>query len=347
MKVFISYAREDYSTARKLCDDLREAGADTWLDDDELIPGQDWKAEITKAIKQSGHFIALISTKSVVKRGFVQTELKKALEVLSNIPGKDIFIIPARIDDCGIPDELEHLHCADLFPDYEKGFSKILRAIPGRKQAEPSEPQKPAEVKEPVKEAETPKAKPSETAKPEVKPEAVKASGDVYKLRSEPETLSEDDVSALIKKHNFHCKKYNWTEKWYNESGDFKNDFKDNGDGTITDSVTGLVWEKAGSHHMPFNKAQGYIDGLNKKKFAGFDDWRLPTLEKLASLLENKKVDDFFIDPLFDRKQRWCWTSDKASGGAWNVYFLSGNVNWSNLVSSSYVRGVRSQTIDY
>ncbi len=135
-KVFISYAREDIKTARKLCDDLREAGADTWLDDDELIPGQDWKAEITKAIKKSGHFIALISTNSVEKRGFVQSELKKALEVLSELPGKDIFIIPARIDNCGIPDELEHFHCADLFPDYEKGFNKILKGIEDDKQDE-------------------------------------------------------------------------------------------------------------------------------------------------------------------------------------------------------------------
>ncbi|MCP4112858.1 MAG: TIR domain-containing protein [Desulfobacteraceae bacterium] len=248
-KVFISYAREDIETARKLCDDLREAGADTWLDDDELIPGQDWKAEITKAIKKSGHFIALISTKSVEKRGFVQTELKKALEVLSNIPGKDIFIIPARIDDCGIPDELEHLHCADLFPDYERGFSKILRAIPGRKHAAPSEPQKPvtpAGVEEPVEEktgqAETPvREKPEVKAeKPEVKPEAVSTPGEVYKLRSEPITLSDDDVKTMLKKHNF------FDSDW-NKSESFKNDLKDNGNGTITDSVTGLMWQKSGS----------------------------------------------------------------------------------------------------
>ncbi|MCP4349453.1 MAG: toll/interleukin-1 receptor domain-containing protein [Desulfobacterales bacterium] len=135
-KVFISYAREDIETARKLCDDLSDAGTAPWLNYNELIPGQNWKTEITKAIKGCRHFIALLSTNSVEKRGFVQTELKKALEVLSEIPGKDIFIIPARIDDCGIPDELADLHCADLFPSYEMGFETILKSIEADKPGE-------------------------------------------------------------------------------------------------------------------------------------------------------------------------------------------------------------------
>ncbi|MCP4344602.1 MAG: DUF1566 domain-containing protein [Desulfobacterales bacterium] len=169
---------------------------------------------------------------------------------------------------------------------------------------------------------------------------------DIYRLRSKPQTLSDDDVRDLIKKHKFYCKKHNWTEKWYNESGDFKNDFKDNGDGTITDSATGLVWEKTGSEYMRLSKAQSYFQELNQKKFAGYNDWRLPTLEELASLLESEKVDGLYINPLFDRKQRWCWTADKrADGNAWLVYFYNGDVSWYNLGLNSYVRAVRSQTM--
>ncbi len=174
-----------------------------------------------------------------------------------------------------------------------------------------------------------------------------------YRLRSKPEALSDDDVRDMIKKNNFFIKKRNWTEtrQWDNESGDFKHDFKDNGNGTITDSVTGLVWEKAGSpNHMLFRDTQGYIQGLNKKKFAGYNDWRLPTLEELASLLENKEVDDLFTDPLFDRKQRWCWSADKRASrgrGVWHVCFYFGSVNWSSLKNYHYVRAVRSRTIDY
>ncbi|MCP4345924.1 MAG: DUF1566 domain-containing protein [Desulfobacterales bacterium] len=163
-----------------------------------------------------------------------------------------------------------------------------------------------------------------------------------YRLRSKSGTLTTDDVKAMLKKYSFY-------DRRWNKSGDFTNNFKDNGDGTVTDSVTGLMWQKSGSDsYMKYDKAQAYIDGLNRDKFAGYNDWRLPTLEELASLLENKEVDDLFIDPLFDRKQRWCWTADKkASGGAWLVYFYFGSVNRLYLVNSYYVRAVRSRTIDY
>ncbi|MDM8522069.1 toll/interleukin-1 receptor domain-containing protein [Desulfococcaceae bacterium HSG8] len=136
-KIFISYDREDIGTARKLYDDLKDAGLDVWLDDEDLIPGQNWKKAITKAIRESRFFIALISTKSVVKKGFVQTELKKALDVFDQFPDDDIFLIPARIDNCDIPERLADLHCADLFPEYERGFGKLLKAFQVGEATEP------------------------------------------------------------------------------------------------------------------------------------------------------------------------------------------------------------------
>ena len=48
-------------------------------------------------------------------------------------------------------------------------------------------------------------------------------------------------------------------------------------------------------------------------------------------------------NPIFDKKQEWCWSSDKCSpGGAWHVNFNYGYVNWLDLRSYYYVRVVRS-----
>ncbi|MCP4353773.1 MAG: DUF1566 domain-containing protein [Desulfobacterales bacterium] len=161
----------------------------------------------------------------------------------------------------------------------------------------------------------------------------------LHRLRSEPRELSREDIEVMLKKYNF----FDWLK---NESGNFKNNFTDNYDGTITDSVTGLIWQKSGSEEFALDKTQIYIDDLNRRKFAGYDDWRLPTLEELASLLENEKVDGLHINPLFDREQRLCWSADKrASGGAWDVYFDVGYVDWCNLKNLGYVRGVRSRTM--
>ena len=64
-KVFISYAHEDIKTALKLYNDLQNNSISVWLDKKSLLPGQNWKIEIEKAITESEYFIALISENSV------------------------------------------------------------------------------------------------------------------------------------------------------------------------------------------------------------------------------------------------------------------------------------------
>ncbi len=71
---------------------------------------------------------------------------------------------------------------------------------------------------------------------------------DIYRLRSKPQVLSEDDVRDMIRKHNFYSRvSFIMGKKWQNKSGSFRNDFTDNINGTVTDSVTGLMWQKSGS----------------------------------------------------------------------------------------------------
>jgi formylglycine-generating enzyme required for sulfatase activity len=128
--VFISYAREDLEDARKLYNDLKRAGANPWLDTESLLPGQRWKVEIRRAIRENRYFLAVLSSNSVSRRGYVHKEVAEALELLGEFPESEIFIIPARLDDCSPSHEsLRDLHWVDMFPKWEDGLKKILLAI--------------------------------------------------------------------------------------------------------------------------------------------------------------------------------------------------------------------------
>lgn len=115
----------------------------------------------------------------------------------------------------------------------------------------------------------------------------------------------------------------------------------------VIDFATGLTWQQSGSkENMRFKDAKEYIKALNHEKFAGYNDWCLPTLEEAMSLMEpEKKNGDLYIDPVFDRKQFLIWTADKQSAGvAWGVSFLIGScaINLVDYIYYNSVRAVRS-----
>ena len=58
--------------------------------------------------------------------------------------------------------------------------------------------------------------------------------------------------------------------------------YKNNGDGTVTDLNTGLIWQSDPGEKMTFNQAAA---GASKCKIAGYEDWRLPTIKELYSLI--------------------------------------------------------------
>lgn len=128
--VFISYAREDQSWAERLYMDLRKQQIDVWLDVRCIAAGADWEHEIRKAIRSSRYFILLLSSHSITKRGFVQKEMKEAIDVLQEFPKGQIYLIPARIDKTEpIDEELRQLNWVDLTPDYHSALARILSSI--------------------------------------------------------------------------------------------------------------------------------------------------------------------------------------------------------------------------
>lgn len=126
-KVFLCYAKEDYSIVEPIFEKLISRGHQPWMDKRNLLPGQDWEYEISRSIKASDFFIACMSHSSVSKRGYVQKEVKFALDVLGEIPQGQIFLIPLRLEPCEVPPNLRFLHWLDLTSDddYFKLFESI------------------------------------------------------------------------------------------------------------------------------------------------------------------------------------------------------------------------------
>ncbi len=115
-------------------------------------------------------------------------------------------------------------------------------------------------------------------------------------------------------------------------------------DKVVIDHATGLMWHHSGSgENMEWEDAKKWVRKLNNRGYPGYSDWRLPTVEEAASLLESGESNGLHIDPVFSYSQEWIWTGDVyGTKGAWGVYFGSDLVFWVNFDSKFYVRPVRS-----
>ena len=130
MRVFISYGKEDQVIAEKLYHDLKQSDITPWMDNKDILGGQNWKNEIRNAIEKSDYFITLLSSSSLSARGFVHKEQKIALDIFEECQKDKIFIIPVRIDGCESSDiRLQELWAVDLFPSYQKGIEQIMRSL--------------------------------------------------------------------------------------------------------------------------------------------------------------------------------------------------------------------------
>lgn len=138
--------------------------------------------------------------------------------------------------------------------------------------------------------------------------------------------------------------------------------YTDNGDGTVTDNNTGLMWEKKsddGSLHdkdNAFYRWSGngsqetiwdWLDDVNAEGgtgYAGHNDWRIPNRQELESIVDVGRYNPS-IDPVFGpavAADYWSSTSYAAPPfGAWGVYFYGGNVYAGDKSSPGCIRAVR------
>jgi len=136
-----------------------------------------------------------------------------------------------------------------------------------------------------------------------------------------------------------------------------KTRFKDNGDGTVTDHETQLMWKQTDSYQdsskwMNWFEALEYVRKLNDEKFAGYSNWRLPNLEEAEGLYDEdfitKDMDrlDIHIHSCFSPGGGFStWTSvQRAHSTAAVFYYRYGHGNMANKegISKESARPVRS-----
>jgi len=130
LKVFLCHASGDKPAVRELYHRLRADGIDPWFDEESLLAGQDWQLEIPKAVRSSDAVIICLSRKAITKAGYVQKEIKYALDVAEEQPEGTIFLIPLRLEECDVPERLRRPHWVDFFQ--ETGYWRLLRALGAR-----------------------------------------------------------------------------------------------------------------------------------------------------------------------------------------------------------------------
>jgi hypothetical protein len=143
------------------------------------------------------------------------------------------------------------------------------------------------------------------------------------------------------------------------------NNFTDDGDGTITDAATGLIWSKGDSGMgMEWEDALAWIQQKNEGNYLGYNDWRLPNAKELQSIVDYTRspqtTNSAAIDPLFETMKiinergetdyPFYWTGtthvNEAAGGNAAVYIAFGDVLGYMMNSWTDVHGAGAQRSD-
>jgi len=156
--------------------------------------------------------------------------------------------------------------------------------------------------------------------------DAAAAVADRVVLPFGPAEMSEEDVAALVRRFNF-------ADQERNPQGHFAKALVDNNDQmTVSDRVTGLMWQRGGLDIMSHRSMRREIDRINSARFAGFSDWRLPSLAEALSLLEREQsASGQYVHACFSSEQPFIFAdATRKPGGQWFVDFKQGRAYWSS-----------------
>ena len=135
--VFISYLHEDDKAVARLVDALRSGGISVWLDREQIMPGQRWKAAIRHAIQDGAYFLACFSKSlSARSRSYLHEELTLAIEELRQRPIDRTWFIPLLLEPCSVPrrsigggETLHDIQWIDASQDWERAMDLLISVL--------------------------------------------------------------------------------------------------------------------------------------------------------------------------------------------------------------------------
>lgn len=125
--IFLCHGKEDKARVRRAKQRIEGLGFDTWIDEDDILPGQDWDREIKNALHAAFVVVVFLSASSWNRRGYIQREIRLALDLLGEIPSDQIFIIPALLEPCELPEPLRRYQAVKLY--IEGGFELLAASL--------------------------------------------------------------------------------------------------------------------------------------------------------------------------------------------------------------------------
>jgi len=119
------------------------------------------------------------------------------------------------------------------------------------------------------------------------------------------------------------------------------------GNGTITDTLTGLMWTQDAQQIRGTRQWYDALNSCNSLEFAGYRDWRLPNVRELLSLIDYGEHDPALPKdhPFTAIQILFYWSSttyDASTDNAWGVYLYNGYVYNYRKITEGYVWPVRN-----
>ncbi len=160
--------------------------------------------------------------------------------------------------------------------------------------------------------------------------------GLVVTLRQTPATVSLIKLQKMIELYGFTGTVELGPENTWRHFGTFENAFVKQGK-SVVDCATQLMWDRETSGPYTPREAVTYVEQLNRDKYLGFDNWRVPTSEELASLTQSRgeEVSFFatgtlnYLDSAFSQNHYFCQSSDYVRDTQYGWYGVL-LITWAN-----------------